>query len=156
MENNKFIYDNKVFVIEKRCNGDCCKFFTISGKTKVEIHELRIETEKEILNKKMCKEDYEYLKDIIFIDEMLISLGKFKTNPLIDDVNNAKFDEKLFPDGVEYFTCKHFDMDNNLCRAYDKRPNMCKNYPHNLKDGKCEYKNCTYKFYVEKELIEKK
>ena len=45
-----------------------------------------------------------------------------------------------FPITRAFFTCRHFDIWNRVCRNYPDRPNMCRNYPYSQK---CNYEDCT-------------
>lgn len=144
-ENNITENRHGVFVEQHRCSGDCCQLFNVHGKT---INELR-----EMLSKgNFAESEFQ-------IPDMLIPLGY---DEYVQKSKEMRHDNRQILSREEYndnwFRCKNFDVENNLCLVYETRPDMCRTYPYCNGDKGCEYKNCTLKFEQvpqEKEVIHK-
>ena len=84
------------------------------------------------------------LPDGFFMLDMLVSLSPDEATKRMEDLGitwettaqeaEAPVDFSAWePDGngrVLLFTCRHWDTETRLCRAYDERPAMCRDYPY--------------------------
>jgi len=73
----------------------------------------------------------------------MVESGDFQAEPRAgrDGHEEARYlRDMLVPievlDGVQYFTCRHYDRATRRCREYEARPLMCADYPHGRR---CEH-----------------
>src|SRR5277367_6448995 len=95
------------------CTGKCCSRFymPIKGEALAKIP---------MINGTV--EEANFIKDmVIFIEDY----------PIVDGVE----------DPGAYYTCRHWDTQTRLCKAYEQRPSMCKDFPYG---DQCPHEsNCT-------------
>jgi len=119
-----------------KCNGDCCRMFTICGYTYDEIK-----------RKHEAKEDIQDLDKIV---DMLVTLTKEEIEAGFEGY--AKPYKKLYEDaGItidkligKMFTCKHHNKETSLCNDYENRPALCREFPYS-DTTICQHEGCTYR-----------
>ena len=144
---------------EDRCTGHCCRSFSISRSPA----ELRAEFERPAT-------DPTREKDIDQLHGMLIYLGQFHTNPVLETKGETwtrkamliacKSEEKYTPPpqtmraginspwaprnedprGQHWYACRNIQLDGN-CGIYETRPDMCRRYPNGQV---CVFTECTW------------
>ena len=76
----------------------------------------------------------ENIPDVLTLGPMLRLVGVFASNP---------FGGGNFPEPRKIWRCAHAGpAPDYRCAIYDRRPALCREYPTNLRSGRCEYLNC--------------
>lgn len=103
-----------------KCNGLCCKGFTLKF------------TPPEFARELARLPDNEQYKKL---SSMLIFIGMHKQCPT--DLESGTAHHSPLP----WYTCKHLDVSSGLCGDYDNRPSLCRKYPYGMT---CEYTGCSF------------
>lgn len=154
---------------QDRCTGHCCRSFSLR------MSPAEIEAEF-----KTPKDNPHRPPDIDRLHEMVIYLGQFQTNPILETKDEswpkkalliATRGDKLAPleqdmegvsslrpkridydaRGQHWYACRHVQL-NGDCGIYEQRPELCRRYPNG---HVCQFVDCTWSEESQKRFFKK-
>lgn len=112
-----------------RCSGHCCLFFSIGAPDEFSA----------LVAQRVTGGDI-YAEELMQIKSMVLYRGVMK-NPFHPVVPHPRILDADLPEPQHWWTCKHYDVENNNCEIYESRPTMCRSYPNG---HPCLYVGCTW------------